>query len=132
MIENCKDICQIDCHSFVRLFDGERVEVEYQLSNGEGVADVAILPNHTEEPKVVLEVYFTHRTTSRHGLWLELDAKEVISAKYKANQRPMTPHEQREIMYLLIPTNRDCLSHLNTEWIHSAVSCSNFQKEAGG
>ncbi len=57
------------------------VELEYRLDTG-GVADIAILDQGTALPKIIIEIYNSHRANSRlrREPWFEIDSGELFSA----------------------------------------------------
>lgn len=114
LIQNCKGVCRLDCHSVIRLLNGERVEVEYRLPFEQGVADLAIIPSFTDIPRVILEVYHSHKTVSRTGAWHELSAADIIAAKYTSD-RTVTLIEQRALV-----SDRGCLASTFKDRVHLA------------
>lgn len=102
-VNNCGGICRQHCFKLIKLYPqhGETVKEEVRLPSGEGVADVAILDKHGE-PRVILEVLHSHRTSVRREPWVELDATEVIEAK--ATNGVLTLTERR----LALPDERGC------------------------
>ena len=125
-IQNCNDLCRRDCRSVVRLLDDEEVKVEYPLPNGEGIADVAIIDKLSvgRRPRVILEIFHTHKTESRRGVWHELDATEVNNARYRDGV--LTLHEVRDE----IPKDRGCRAYAFKDLVHLAGYHTSTLREA--
>lgn len=106
-VANCHSICNKNCFTDIVRRPHETVKVEYRLPNGDGIADVAVIDQRTNEARVLFEVYNTHKTDSiRAEPWFEVDYSEILD---KTNYFDAVLHlnEQRDI----IPHSRHCLAH---------------------
>lgn len=81
---NCGGVCQVNCYTDIRLAADEKAVIEYRMPDG-GIADLAIVRPNTNAtfPRVILEVFHTHKSCARREPWFEVSASDVNSATLK-------------------------------------------------